>query len=276
MTRTQLHKMTASMEKFCLKWNDFRQNIATSYKDLRENVDFSDVTLVSEDDQQVEAHRVILSGCSTFFKELLKKTKHSHPMIYMRKVNAKNLKAILDFIYYGETNISQEDLDSFLSLAEELQLKGLAAEDKKEENKGYEHNESFQDVKKEPIKYNPAKVNHTHKDIAEAFRSYDTTVYKSDESPESGAVVVINDLNSYAVTNTEELVNQINSMMQKVEGTKDWSCTVCGKTAGHKNNLRQHIEANHIEGISHRCDQCGKVSRSTHGLRKHKYDTHKQ
>jgi hypothetical protein len=52
--------------------------------------------------------------------------KHSHPLIYMRGVTAKNLIAIVDFIYHGEANIYQEDLDVFLALAEELQLKGLA------------------------------------------------------------------------------------------------------------------------------------------------------
>ena len=56
-----------STEKFCLKWNDFQVNIATAYKNIRETGYFSDVTLVCEDDQQVEAHRVILSACSPFF-----------------------------------------------------------------------------------------------------------------------------------------------------------------------------------------------------------------
>ena len=98
-------------EKFCLKWNDFQQNIASSYKELRNNLDFSDVTLVCEDNQQFEAHRIILSACSPFFRNVLKKTKHSHPMIYMRGLKTKDIVAMVDFIYHGETNIYQEDLD---------------------------------------------------------------------------------------------------------------------------------------------------------------------
>ena len=93
---------------------------------LREDLDFSDVTLVCEEDKQIKAHRVILSAYSPFFSTVLKWTKHSHPMIYMRGLKSKDLVAIVNYIYHGEANIYQEDLDDFLALAEELQLKGLA------------------------------------------------------------------------------------------------------------------------------------------------------
>ena len=52
-------------------------------------------------------------------------------MLYMRGIKAKDLEAIVDFIYHGEANIYQEDLDGFLALAEELQLKGLATSENK-------------------------------------------------------------------------------------------------------------------------------------------------
>ena len=120
--------MTFSSEKFCLKWNDFHQNIVSACQDLRKELDFSNVTLVCEDNHQIEAHRVILSACSPFFQTILEKNKHSHPMIYMKGFKAKDLSAIVDFIYLGEANIYQDDLDGFLALAEEFQLKGLDVE----------------------------------------------------------------------------------------------------------------------------------------------------
>ena len=118
--------MSNLSEKFCLKWDDFQQNIVTSYHDLRKDSAFCDVTLVCEEDQQIEAHRIILTACSPFFSSVLKRNNHPHPMIYMRGLKVKDLVAIVDFIYHGEANIYQEDLDGFLALAEELQLKGLA------------------------------------------------------------------------------------------------------------------------------------------------------
>jgi hypothetical protein len=116
--------MSAS-EKFCLKWNNFQENISTAFGSLREDNDFSDVTLACEDGHQVEAHRVILAASSPFFQDLLRRNKHPHPLIYMRGMKADALVAVVDFLYYGEANIYQENLDVFLAIAEELKLKGL-------------------------------------------------------------------------------------------------------------------------------------------------------
>ena len=47
----------------------------------------------------------------------------------MRGMKSDELSAIVDFLYFGEANIQQEKLDSFLAIAEELQLKGLMGRD---------------------------------------------------------------------------------------------------------------------------------------------------
>ena len=93
------------MEKFCLKWNDFEANIHSSFKKMRGDLDFADVTLVCEDKTQIEAHKIIISASSPFFKDVLKNNKHSHPLIYMKGMKANALVSVLDFVYYGEVNI---------------------------------------------------------------------------------------------------------------------------------------------------------------------------
>ena len=133
-----LGKSMNNSDKLCLQWNDFRANISASFGHLRTDGDLTDVTLACEDGSQVEAHKVVLAASSPFFMDLLKKNKHNHPLIYMRGLKSNNLVAILDFLYRGEANILQESLDSFLALAEELQLKGLAGgngNDKKQEER---------------------------------------------------------------------------------------------------------------------------------------------
>ena len=112
-------------EKLCLQWNDFRENVSSAFGDLRQDKEFTDVTLVCEDGQQVEAHKVVLVASSPFFLNILKRNKHPHPLIYIRGVSSNNLMAMVDFLYHGEANADQENLDSFLVLAEEFQLKGL-------------------------------------------------------------------------------------------------------------------------------------------------------
>ena len=112
-------------EKLCLQWNDFQDNVKSAFENLRESTDFSDVTLACEDGHQIEVHKVILAASSPFFQAILKRNKHSQPLIYMRGIKSDNLVAMVDFLYFGEANVSQENLDSFLVIAEELQLKGL-------------------------------------------------------------------------------------------------------------------------------------------------------
>jgi len=111
-------------DKFCLRWNDFESNISVAFRELREDKDFFDVTLAC-DDQQIQAHKVILSACSPFFRTILKRNPHAHPLLYLRSVKFSDLQSVLSFMYHGEVNVAQEDLNSFLAVAEELKVKGL-------------------------------------------------------------------------------------------------------------------------------------------------------
>ena len=110
-------------EKFCLSWNDYESNLSVAFRDLREEKEFFDVTLACED-EQIEAHKVILSSCSLFFGNILKKNKHPHPLLYLKGVKFCHLKSILDFMYQGKVNVEQEMLDSFLATAQELKGAG--------------------------------------------------------------------------------------------------------------------------------------------------------
>ena len=112
-------------EKLCLQWNDFKDNIISSFGSLRDDRDFSDVTLACEDGKQIEAHRIVLAGSSPIFEKMLSSFKNRHPLIFMRGVKSEVLNAVVDFLYRGEANVFQENLDSFLAMAEELKLKGL-------------------------------------------------------------------------------------------------------------------------------------------------------
>jgi len=111
-------------EKFCLRWNDFESNISVAFRELREEKDFFDVTLAC-DDNQVQAHKVILSACSPWFRNVLRKNPHQHPLLYLKGVKYQELISVLNFMYQGEVNVAQEELNSFLAVAEDLRVKGL-------------------------------------------------------------------------------------------------------------------------------------------------------
>merc|ERR1712111_51834 len=131
--------MGASSENFCLRWNDFESNVSGAFRDLRQEADFFDVTLGCPDGKSLQAHKVILSACSSTFKTMLRDTQRNtnshHPYIFLRGVSFPDLSAVLDFMYRGEVNVAQEDLNSFLAVAEELQIKGLTQKEGGEPSK---------------------------------------------------------------------------------------------------------------------------------------------
>ena len=125
--------MESDNGSFNLCWNEFEANISSFFRDLKENKDFADVTLVCADDQQLEVHKVVLAASSPFFQRILKRNAHQHPLIYMKGVTSSDLKAVMNYIYYGEANVLKANLNSFLALAEDLEVKGLVGRDESDD-----------------------------------------------------------------------------------------------------------------------------------------------
>ena len=234
-----------------------------SFGDLRKDKDLTDVTLACEDGQQIEVHKLVLASSSPFFMDILKWQKHPHPLIYMRGLKSEVLAAMLDFVYFGEANISQENLDPFLALAKEVGLKGLTG--------GTENKSEFGQI------IEPANTKPFHSYVA------DTTQAK-DFDPLSDAAEIATTLKNYNERKEmKQLDEKINSMMEPSghlmkNGNQHqraaFSCKVCGKEAS-KSHMKEHIEAHHIDGLSHSCNICGKVSRSRGGLRLHSRQEHR-
>merc|ERR1712129_143960 len=114
-----------SEQALSIKWNEFSDNIKETYKTLRQENDFSDVTLACEDGQQIEGHRIVLASSSSVLKEILKSFRQPHPLLYLRGVKVQTLTNLVDFIYHGEVDLLEENLEAFLTLAQEMKLKGM-------------------------------------------------------------------------------------------------------------------------------------------------------
>ena len=114
-------------EKFCLRWNELDSNLSSAVRDLRDSRELLDLTLAcgDSDEDQVQVHRVVLSAASSFFRNLLRRLPHQHPVVYLKGIKLTDLQAVLSFVYNGEVNIAQQDLSSFLVAAEDLKIKGL-------------------------------------------------------------------------------------------------------------------------------------------------------
>ena len=87
--------------------------------------DFADVTLAIGDDQQIRAHKIILTSGSEFFQNIFMRNPHQNPLLYLNDATCKFLKMIIEFVYTGQCDIEQQDLVQFLSIGKYLWITGL-------------------------------------------------------------------------------------------------------------------------------------------------------
>ncbi|XP_072743743.1 uncharacterized protein Btbvii isoform X3 [Anoplolepis gracilipes] len=114
-----------SMQQYCLRWNNHQPNFISVFSNLLNNETLVDVTLAAEG-RQIQAHKVVLSACSTYFQSLFTVNPCQHPIVILKDIKFSDLKIMVDFMYYGEVNISQDQLPSIIKTAENLKIKGLA------------------------------------------------------------------------------------------------------------------------------------------------------
>ena len=276
-----------TQQRFCLKWNQFNQNIKDVFNELREGRDLFDVTLACEDGTHVGAHRIILAACSSFFRGLFTVNSHPHPWIYLKGITSLELNAVIDFMYQGEVNVPQDNLSQFLATAEDLKVKGLSgyggqfgggggdgggqlsdfgeagAQQQQQLIIGSSWGNELQEENKESDILNTMKREYNN-EFNEDIQGYNESLVIVEEEP--------NVINEKIIEVNAELDKQIEENLIKSNGA--WTCKVCGKFANHKSKLKQHVET-HINGFSHPCGLCGKSYRSRNVLRMHMSRDHK-
>ena len=128
----KLFGMTSN--QYHLSWNDFESNLSLAFREIRDEKEFFDCTL-SCGSRQIQAHKIILSACSPILRSILKQNPHQHPLLYLKGVQYTDLEPLLNFMYHGSVNVALEDLNSFLAVAKELQVKGLTVNGSEEYTK---------------------------------------------------------------------------------------------------------------------------------------------
>jgi len=118
-----------SKEKYCLSWKSHEDFRTSKLKSLLENKSFLDVTIACGDDEQIEAHKLVLSVASPIFERLFERNPRQHPLIYLSGVKKNIVESLLHFIYTGEAKVAQGELNEFLALSESLKIQGLFEED---------------------------------------------------------------------------------------------------------------------------------------------------
>jgi len=300
-----------SSEKFCLKWNDFEANISGAFKELREDKDFFDVTLACDEDQ-INAHKVILSACSPFFRNILRRNPHQHPLLYMKGVSFSNLQSVLNFMYHGEVNVAQDDLNNFLAVAEDLRIKGLT------QNTQGSSSSSSRQVKSQPeplkprtqeretkkpvisrptpttedddiqevvsVKSEPAQSHQEYQDPtgqSGQLQQYEAELQYEEGYEDYGqyaAEVVMDEAQGHDASKVWE-IKDLSCYIEKYAegGTKALFCKLCGKVSNDRSNLRKHVENIHFpDSFLHFCKYCQESFKTKNMLYMHVSSVHKK
>ena len=113
-------------EKYTLNWHTFSEHLKLMFKDLYQEGRYTDVTLVSDDQTQFKAHKIVLSACSPVFKKIIDSNPSQHPLIYLRGIQSYEMESILQFMYLGEGKFYHERMREFIKVAQDLEVKEIS------------------------------------------------------------------------------------------------------------------------------------------------------
>ena len=211
-----------------------------------------DVTLMGNDQKQISAHKLVLSACSEFFKNIfINSSGNNNLVLFLDGVDAIGINMMLDYIYQGEVQIYQEHLDGFLEVANKFKLDGLLENKIDEET----NEKPFEQPEPENVEYNTFE--HTARPKSMQRDVKDRSLKVHDESIEAS--------NNEVEEKFQELI---------VVADKIFRCTVCEKTMTHRGSMRRHLET-HLTGLSYKCNICDKTFRLKNSLANHKSLSHR-
>ena len=240
-------------EKFNLTWNEFEQSTSNAFKDLLDQQDFVDVTLVCEDSKEIKCHKVVLSACSPVFKSILLRNPHQHPLLYLSGVQHIELKSLVSFMYLGQTEVAQNDLNNFMAVASKFQIKGLSGEQKDTDRNEVLSNEP---------EYKPM-VFEDNEDLLNQQQHHSSL-----------PVANLNDTSDYledypAYEDSNFMTNSGNLSLNEGE----FKCEKCEYKSKQKCHVKTHMRAQH-EVVRYSCDYCDYKTGYTHNLKKHSRNKH--
>ena len=161
----------------------------------------------------------------------------------------------MDYIYHGELQIYQHDLDRFLGIAERFKLEGLiGAETQKDEDVDITENiledHIFEPQDNFPVSRSENQMTKKDRRIAEPTIS----------------------MQSSDIQSLEDLDQKVEESYSK-DSTGLYVCYHCSKSSKNRGHIKEHVEI-HFEGLSFPCTMCDAVLRSRHSLRNHKKNYH--
>ena len=263
---------------FAIDWKDFKALSTKRFKDLVGKPDFSDVTLVCGDGQRIAGHQVILATGCTFFKNLLEGEANPKPLIFLRGVEADLLQPLLDFLYTGKAQVTEELLANFVTLAEEFGVEGLvnnfnltqnesrAEESESEKTDWVDFEDQNTSTSEEVAKKEsyPKNIDLPRNVCSKRFDG-NRTLKKHIKSHKQSQGTISNSGGIYIIppASVEKIV------LPKKDENGFHKCNYCKRKISDQSNFRKHVRADHLMIIL-KCNLCDYSSRNASNLSVHK------
>lgn len=258
-------------EEFDLANNHFGELAPAAFRNLADDELFTDVTLVTGDDQQIKAHKVILGSCSSFFKNILTKNPHPHPLIYLKDITFHDLTRILQFVYLGKCRVRVDDIERFMSVGKDLQVEGLMTQ-AQESDQGVaeqlvgQNKDSVWEVSQPLIEQ---EVQDSFQDVFEPLVGNEGGVIDSYEEPRESFIKREDTGESQELAFIQTQYEQEDFLPVDKNADGKYACDQCGYQTSRKFILQTHKESVHY-GVKHDCDQCEYKATHKCSLQRHK------
>jgi len=275
-SQTNIDRAEAMAEKYSLNWATFSEHLQLVFKDLYQEGRYTDVTLVSDDQTQFKAHKIVLSACSPVFKKIIDSNPSQHSLIYLRGIQSNELESILQFMYLGEGRFYHERMREFIKVAQDLQVVGLSEGlemelTEKEENLIKEETVGEDLFKEESVgedlfKEESAEENVSKVEVVESLPE-ETKIgaekRRTQISAEDGKSTLCPDCG----LDYKYKADMMKHYRSRHEGVR-YACSQCDYKATKQNNLQAHIRYKH-QGVRYPCDQCEYQATQKIGLQCH-------
>ena len=278
---------------------DFHHTISKTFGSIREENYLCDLTLITDDNKQVSAHKLVLSACSDYFKNIFKRNANvPHLVICLDMVDSDTLTHLLDYMYNGEVSMEEENLNSFLHVGARFKIKGLRPEDPRPknisktgnvgdfceislgENDQMDSSGAVPSIKEEPgeePEEEPEEEDSNGWSNSQSNEQINSnTPFSLDKKICINQVSFHENIKNIKSKDEKELDEFIEQLIIRRPYDKiKFECKLCGKTAKLSRNLKNHIET-HMEGLEFQCKHCEKKCRTRVMLAMHVSKYHKQ
>ena len=248
-------------------WYSHCKEITKSFKNFISQNDSSDVTLVTDDQKSVQAHKIVLSASSPVLRNILLCNPHPHPLIYLRDIKHEDLQPVLEYMYVGEVTISEKhNIQAILEVTRQLQVRGIEPVLKKKPrcengtNEGEFEFEIEPEIENITESFSDEEYKHKVKESnVELFKCGScskgflnkSSLIKHEKKKHNLFHTLLCNQCEFITTDREILDNHRKSLHKSTK----YSCNQCDHQASRPSDLSKHIKVKHL-GFRYPCDKC--------------------